>query len=598
MSDSTEAESGRTALRVAAAVLLVVVVAPFVVTGVPAVIGAEESFVVLSGSMNAEPEPIIRPGDVVIVDGVDAATVEEGDIITFTNGGEEPITHRVVNVTEQDGQPAFRTKGDANEDADTRLVGPDQIVGEVIFVIPLIGHVVSFANTTQGFVLLVLLPVGLLVLSEVWNLVAPAGSDDGAEPTDPVESGRERPVGATPAAGTAHATGGSTDADGPEEASDGGPSTVTLGRAQAKWSTVGLVPVAAATGYVAFRLQSAWILTVFFASLGLCLLCGLIYLRIEWGSSAPESAGRAGAPAATVEGPRGGVTDEGGDEAAVTTVRPVVEGVRRDPVVTGRIERDLGDDSRVEVSVGSREALVEMALQRGTWVVRDAETGTYVLVDDGMVFRYDEDDPALDRATNRGMASGRSTVSGAEDGEREAREDGSDAADPDGEQRERERTTEDVVEPTGTGTDGSNDTDGRPGREPTSVDVGEIPSSGGNGDEPSSGSAWNDEDVTPAIGRADDEGPSGSASDSSAADGTEGTETERSVRADGGGTADLPGIVRGVGRLADLPIRVLEFVGYLAIEPPMALYRTLRPDERGKESESRPQPDRRSEREP
>lgn len=596
MSDSTEAESGGTVLRVAAAVLLVVVVAPFVVTGVPAVIGAEESFVVLSGSMNAEPEPIIRPGDVVIVDGVDAATVEEGDIITFTNGGEEPITHRVVNVTEQDGQPAFRTKGDANEDADTRLVGPDQVVGEVIFVIPLIGHVVGFANTTQGFVLLVLLPVGLLVLSEVWNLVAPAGSDDGAGPTGPVEPGRERPVGATQAAGMAHATGGSTDADGPEEGSDEGPSTVTLGKAQAKWVTAGLVPVAAATGYVAFRLQTAWILTVFFASVGLCLLSGLIYLRIEWGSSAPESAGRAGAPAATVEGPRGGATDEGGDEAAVTTARPVVEGGRRDPVVTGRIERDLGDDSRVEVSVGSPEALVEMALQRGTWVVRDAETGTYVLVDDGMVFRYHEDDPALDGATNRGKASGRSPVSGVGDGEREAREDGSDAAESDGEERERGRTTGDAAEPTGTGTDGSNDTDGRPGREPTSVDVGEIPSSGGNGGEPSSGSAWSSEGVTPAIRRVDDEEPSGSESGSSAADGTE--ETERSVRADGGGTADLPGIVRGVERLVDLPIRVLGFVGYLAIEPPMALYRTLRPDERGSEGESRPQPDRRSEREP
>ena len=177
MSDGSVAGSGRTALRVAAVLLLVLVVAPFVVTGVPSVVGAEESFVVLSGSMNAEPEPIVQPGDVVIVGGVDPVDIEEQDIITFTTGAEEPVTHRVVNVTERNGQVAFRTKGDANEDADPQLVGPDQVIGRVMFVIPLIGHVVNFANTTQGFVLLVLLPIGLLVLSEAWNLVT---SNEGA----------------------------------------------------------------------------------------------------------------------------------------------------------------------------------------------------------------------------------------------------------------------------------------------------------------------------------------------------------------------------------------------------------------------------------
>ena len=191
MNDESVASSGRTALRVLAVVLLVVVVAPFVVTGMPAIIGAEESFVVLSGSMNAEPEPIIQPGDVVIVDGANPANIEEQDIITFTTGADEPVTHRVVNVTQQDGQVAFRTKGDANEDADQQLIGPDQVIGEVIFVIPFVGHVVNFANTTQGFVLLVLLPIGLLVLSEIWNLLMADGESAAAD----AEPDRSPPMG-------------------------------------------------------------------------------------------------------------------------------------------------------------------------------------------------------------------------------------------------------------------------------------------------------------------------------------------------------------------------------------------------------------------
>jgi len=222
MSDGSVASSGRTALRVAAVVLLVLVVAPFVVTGVPAVIGAEESFVVLSGSMNDEPEPIIKPGDVVIVDGVTPANVEEQDIITFTAGGEEPVTHRVVNVTQQDGQVAFRTKGDANEDADPQLVGPDQVIGEVMFVIPLIGHVVNFANTTQGFVLLVLLPIGLLVLSEAWNLVMSREESSEDEFEEPAEPGPSR-VGTTPAAGATTETEAQTHAGASDDASDDEP---------------------------------------------------------------------------------------------------------------------------------------------------------------------------------------------------------------------------------------------------------------------------------------------------------------------------------------------------------------------------------------
>jgi signal peptidase len=155
---------------VSALVLVVVlaVVAPFAVFGVPQLVGADRSYVVLSGSM----EPYMSAGDAVIVAAGPAASIRQGDVITYQRGGDIPTTHRVVErVTDEQGV-AFRTMGDANEDPDPALVRPASVVGEVVLVIPYIGYVVQFANTPIGIVSLVVVPIGLLVVSELWRYVA------------------------------------------------------------------------------------------------------------------------------------------------------------------------------------------------------------------------------------------------------------------------------------------------------------------------------------------------------------------------------------------------------------------------------------------
>jgi signal peptidase len=157
----------RTLARVLGLLVLLGVVAPFAVYAVPDLVGAEHSFVVLSGSM----APAISPGDAVVVDADDPATIQEGDVITFVRSeSESPTTHRVVDVTRQDGRLAFETKGDANEDPDAGLVPAANVVGTVAVTIPVIGHVVQFANTPVGFVLFLGLPLGALAVTEVWSL--------------------------------------------------------------------------------------------------------------------------------------------------------------------------------------------------------------------------------------------------------------------------------------------------------------------------------------------------------------------------------------------------------------------------------------------
>jgi signal peptidase len=142
---------------VLATLLLIAAVVPFVVFAVPQVVGADHGFVVLSGSM----EPALSPGDVVIVDA--SAPVRVGDVITYAAGAGAPTTHRVVGTV--DG--GYETKGDANENVDAGVVAPDATLGRVVLVIPLIGHVILWANTPAGYVALIVIPLGLLAVNEL-----------------------------------------------------------------------------------------------------------------------------------------------------------------------------------------------------------------------------------------------------------------------------------------------------------------------------------------------------------------------------------------------------------------------------------------------
>lgn len=168
-------------LNVVGLVCLVAVIVPFAVFGVPQVVGADHSYVVLSGSM----DPAIQPGDAVIVDAVPPEQIEAGDVITFRRGGEVPTTHRVVEVVRMEGGLEFVTKGDANEDADTEPVPARAVTGRVALTIPLIGHVIVFARSNYGVVALVGIPIVLFVLNEIWLHLAedPSRSTDGATAT-------------------------------------------------------------------------------------------------------------------------------------------------------------------------------------------------------------------------------------------------------------------------------------------------------------------------------------------------------------------------------------------------------------------------------
>ncbi len=158
----------RQVVRVGGTVLLIAIFLLLAVVVFPQLAGAEQSYVVVSGSMS----PTMHAGDVVVVQSVSPASIEVGDVITFEREADDtPTTHRVVEVVQRDGEPHFRTKGDANEEADVQLVPASGVTGRVWFHVPYLGYLLSFARTRVGLLALVIVPSALLVVTELHSLV-------------------------------------------------------------------------------------------------------------------------------------------------------------------------------------------------------------------------------------------------------------------------------------------------------------------------------------------------------------------------------------------------------------------------------------------
>ena len=148
-------------------VSLVVVAVPIVAHAVPPAVGADHSYVVMSGSM----EPNIPVGSVVWVEDVPAAQIQKGDVITFvTSSTGPPTTHRVVYKAGTGENATYVTKGDANEGPDAETIPQSNVVGEVVYVVPYLGQLIIFASSRNGILLMVVVPSGLLIADELRNL--------------------------------------------------------------------------------------------------------------------------------------------------------------------------------------------------------------------------------------------------------------------------------------------------------------------------------------------------------------------------------------------------------------------------------------------
>lgn len=124
-------------------------------------IGRIRSFVVLTGSM----EPSIPVGSIIYIQRFN--TYKTGSIISFKNTAGQTITHRIVERITKGEQLFYKTKGDANKNADDTLVAQKDVIGRKELVIPYIGRFIVFLKTLPGFITFIFIPILLYVAYEL-----------------------------------------------------------------------------------------------------------------------------------------------------------------------------------------------------------------------------------------------------------------------------------------------------------------------------------------------------------------------------------------------------------------------------------------------
>lgn len=137
------------------AMLVVLTVSPIIGHIVFLLLPGAGSFVVATQSM----APSIAAGSLIFV--VDSGGYEVGDVVSFRRDG-KVVTHRIVEVNSDH----YITKGDANDGRDAP-VSRDQVMGKVIFSVPLYGYFFTLASSSIGYLLLVVLPSVLLIWIEL-----------------------------------------------------------------------------------------------------------------------------------------------------------------------------------------------------------------------------------------------------------------------------------------------------------------------------------------------------------------------------------------------------------------------------------------------
>lgn len=125
-------------------------------------VGGLLPMIVLTDSMS----PQIESGDLIISHTIEPEAVKEGDVILFfdpASKGNSVVTHRVIEIVEEEGELFFRTKGDNNNTEDRELVPAENLIAIYKSRINGAGNVAMFMQTTTGLIVCVVLPIVLLL---------------------------------------------------------------------------------------------------------------------------------------------------------------------------------------------------------------------------------------------------------------------------------------------------------------------------------------------------------------------------------------------------------------------------------------------------
>ena len=108
-----------------------------------------------TGSM----EGTIMEGDLILIK--KTGDYKIGDIITFAHANEKiPTTHRIINYADESEQ-VFITRGDANKTQDSENVTKDEVFGEVVLTMHVLGLVTGWVTDGGGYIYVI---SGIIIL--------------------------------------------------------------------------------------------------------------------------------------------------------------------------------------------------------------------------------------------------------------------------------------------------------------------------------------------------------------------------------------------------------------------------------------------------
>lgn len=137
--------------------------------GIPKVFGYSP-FTIQSNSMY----PTMKVGDLILVKAYDGSPLKKDDIISFIAVEQMSKiikTHRVYDVTTDEGIYLYTTKGDNNEVVDDVNITDTDIVGVYTDIrVPYLGYVLDFLKSKFGFLFFILIPLAIVFIKQVIDL--------------------------------------------------------------------------------------------------------------------------------------------------------------------------------------------------------------------------------------------------------------------------------------------------------------------------------------------------------------------------------------------------------------------------------------------
>ena len=119
--------------------------------------------------------PTFRAGDLIFIRTCDPSALQEGDIICFhtiINNEYALNTHRIQSIETVGDARSYTTIGDNNDGiADTHVISDGDIVGKYVGHVTGLGRVMNFLSSSMGFLLVIVLPMLLFFIYQIYHLI-------------------------------------------------------------------------------------------------------------------------------------------------------------------------------------------------------------------------------------------------------------------------------------------------------------------------------------------------------------------------------------------------------------------------------------------